>query len=192
MTPEGVKQSQAKYLDWANRASWISNTLASLASFSSTTAGSIVMPSIGLNTSYQFSFDATGSNCCASASVHMKCLGMLTGCPCHHTPRRYAGLEPNVIALDACASFCAIEMGIWIHDFKKRRGWDLDVIVGTALVDIYGRCGRIEEGLRLFQGMKEKIELTPNADIKGLALGKRGEEAVWVVLMKWSNKGIML
>ncbi|XP_031282651.1 pentatricopeptide repeat-containing protein At4g38010-like [Pistacia vera] len=103
-----------------------------------------------------------------------------------------AGLEPNVIALDSCASFCAIEMGIWIHDFKKRRGWDLDVIVGTALVDMYGRCRRIEEGLRLFQGMKEKIELTPNADIKGLALGKRGEEAVWVVLMKWSNKGIML
>ncbi|KAK4847588.1 hypothetical protein QYF36_003619 [Acer negundo] len=65
---------------------------------------------------------------------------------------QYAGVEPNrvtmVNALAACASFGAIEMGIWIHDFIRKKKWELDVILGTALIDI------------------------------GLALVKSGEEAV--------------
>lgn len=100
---------------------------------------------------------------------------------------QYAGVEPNrvtmVNALAACASFSAFEMGIWIHDFIKRKPWELDVILGTALVDMYGRCGRIEEGLKVFKSMKEKNEFTWNAVIKGLALVKSGEETVW-----WFNR----
>ncbi|KAJ0110595.1 hypothetical protein Patl1_01039 [Pistacia atlantica] len=100
---------------------------------------------------------------------------------------QYAGVEPScatmVNALSACAKFSAIEMGIWIHDFMKRRRWELNVNLGTALVDMYASCGRIEEGLKVFQGMKEKNEITWNAVIKGLALVKSGEEAVW-----WFNR----
>ncbi|KAK4559143.1 hypothetical protein RGQ29_008405 [Quercus rubra] len=63
---------------------------------------------------------------------------------------QYAGVVPNhvtmVNALAACANFGALDMGVWIHDFIKRSGWELDVILGTALIDMYGKCGRIEEG----------------------------------------------
>lgn len=100
---------------------------------------------------------------------------------------QYAGVEPNrvtmVNALAACTSFGAVEMGVWIHDFIRRREWEVDVILGTALIDMYGKCGRIEEGLRVFQGMKEKNVFTWNAVIKGLALAKSGQDAVW-----WFNK----
>ncbi|XP_023548659.1 pentatricopeptide repeat-containing protein At5g56310-like [Cucurbita pepo subsp. pepo] len=95
---------------------------------------------------------------------------------------QYAGVEPNrvtmVNALAACASFGAIEMGIWIHEFVKRRGWEMDVILGTSLIDMYGKCGRIEEGLVVFQAMKDKNVYTWNALINGLALAKSGEEAI--------------
>ncbi|CAL5194450.1 unnamed protein product [Lathyrus oleraceus] len=95
---------------------------------------------------------------------------------------QYAGVVPNrvtmVNALAACASFGAIEMGIWIHDMVRRNGWELDVILGTALVDMYVKCGRVEDGLRVFGYMKEKNVFTWNAVIKGLALAKSGEEAV--------------
>ncbi|KAK3194049.1 hypothetical protein Dsin_025359 [Dipteronia sinensis] len=95
---------------------------------------------------------------------------------------QYAGVEPNrvtmVNALAACASFGAIEMGIWIHDFIRKKGWELDVILGTALIDMYAKCGRIDEGLGAFQAMKDKNVFTWNAVIRGLALVKSGEEAV--------------
>ena len=69
-------------------------------------------------------------------------------------------------------------LGVWIHDFIKRSGWELDVILGTALIDMYGKCGRIEVGLCVFESMKEKNVFTWNALIKGLALAKSGEESV--------------
>lgn len=100
---------------------------------------------------------------------------------------QYAGVVPNQVtmvnALAACSNFGALEMGVWIHDFIKKRAWELDVILGTALIDMYGKCGRIEESLGVFRSMKEKNVLTWNALIKGLALAKSGEEAIW-----WFNR----
>ncbi|KAJ7977537.1 Pentatricopeptide repeat-containing protein [Quillaja saponaria] len=100
---------------------------------------------------------------------------------------QYAGVVPNhvtmVNALSACANFGAIEMGCWIHDIIRRNGWELDVILGTSLIDMYAKCGRMEEGLGVFGIMKEKNIFTWNTLIKGLALAKSGEEAVW-----WFNR----
>ncbi|GLT72677.1 hypothetical protein SLA2020_445870 [Shorea laevis] len=48
---------------------------------------------------------------------------------------------------------------------------------------MYGKCGRIEEGLGVFRCMKEKNVFTWNALIKGLALAKSGEDAIW-----WFNR----
>lgn len=96
---------------------------------------------------------------------------------------QYAGVVPNhvtmVNALSACADFGALEMGVWIHEFIRRSGWEFDVILGTSLIDMYGKCGRIEEGLVVFRSMKEKNVFTWNSLIKGLALARSGEEAVW-------------
>lgn len=100
---------------------------------------------------------------------------------------QYAGVTPNQVtmvnALAACADSGALEMGVWIHDFIRRSGWEVDVILGTSLINMYGRCGRIEEGLALFKSMKEKNTFTWNAIIQGLAIAKSGEEAVW-----WFNR----
>ncbi|GAB4841160.1 hypothetical protein Ancab_021905 [Ancistrocladus abbreviatus] len=94
----------------------------------------------------------------------------------------YAGVVPNQVtmvnALAACASFGALEMGIWIHDSIRRNGWELDVILGTALIDMYGKCGKIEEGLRVFESMNEKNAFTWNAVIKGLTLADSGKEVL--------------
>ncbi|KAJ6343636.1 hypothetical protein OIU76_005391 [Salix suchowensis] len=83
---------------------------------------------------------------------------------------QYAGVVPNrvtmVNALGACGSFRAIEMGVWIHDFIKGSGWDLDVILGTSLVEMYLKCGRIDEGLIVFRSMKEKNVFTWNVVIQ--------------------------
>ncbi|KAL5060539.1 hypothetical protein RYX36_032143 [Vicia faba] len=105
---------------------------------------------------------------------------------------QYAGVVPNrvtmVNALAACASSGSIEMGIWIHDMINRNGWELDVILGTALIDMYVKCGRVEDGLRVFNYMKERNVFTWNAVIKGLALAKSGEEAIlWFNRMEFDG-----
>lgn len=90
-----------------------------------------------------------------------------------------------VNALAACAGFGGLEMGVWIHEFIERSGWELDVILGTSLIDMYGKCGRIESGLLVFDKMGEKNLFTWNAVIKGLALAKNGKEAVsWFLRME--------
>ena len=100
---------------------------------------------------------------------------------------QYAGFVPNRVtminALHACAHSGNVEMGAWIHGAVKREGWELDVILGTALVDMYGKCGRVEEGLSVFWSMKEKNVFTWNAVVKGLALAKSGQEAI-----RWFNR----
>ncbi|CAJ1878649.1 unnamed protein product [Sphenostylis stenocarpa] len=100
---------------------------------------------------------------------------------------QYAGFVPNRVtminALHACTHSGNVEMGAWIHGVVEREGWELDVILGTALVDMYGKCGRVEEGLNVFRSMKEKNVFTWNAVIKGLALAKSGHEAIW-----WFNR----
>ncbi|KAI3449509.1 hypothetical protein Pfo_006174 [Paulownia fortunei] len=102
---------------------------------------------------------------------------------------RSEGVMPNQVtavnALAACAGLGALDMGVWIHDHVKRSGWELDVILGTSLIDMYGKCGRIEEGLRVFEEMSEKNVFTWNAIVKGLALSKSGKEAIkWFLRME--------
>jgi len=100
---------------------------------------------------------------------------------------QYAGCAPNRVtminALHACAHSSNVEMGTWIHGVVKREGWELDVILGTALIDMYGKCGRLEEGVSVFWSMKERNVFTWNAVVKGLALAKSGQEAIW-----WFNR----
>ncbi|GMH30999.1 hypothetical protein Nepgr_032842 [Nepenthes gracilis] len=104
-----------------------------------------------------------------------------------------AGVVPNQVtmvnALAACASFGALEMGIWIHDCIRRNGWDLDVVLGTVLIHMYGKCGKIEDGVSIFQCMKKKNAYTWNALIKGFALAENGGEVLsW--FSKMENGGI--
>lgn len=100
----------------------------------------------------------------------------------------HAGYMPNhvtmVNTLAACANTGSIEMGVWIHDFIRTRGWDLDVILGTALINMYAKCGRIQEGINVFYSMKEKNAFTWNAVIQGLAASNNGEALRWFYRME--------
>ncbi|KAL8548606.1 hypothetical protein ACS0TY_007770 [Phlomoides rotata] len=106
---------------------------------------------------------------------------------------RSEGVMPNQVtsvnALAACAGYGALDIGVWIHEHVRRSGWALDVILGTALIDMYGRCGRIKEAVCVFEEMSEKNVFTWNAVIKGLALSKNGSESVnW--FLKMEDEGV--
>lgn len=80
--------------------------------------------------------------------------------------------------LAACASLGALDQGIWIHDHVKRNSIYVDAVLGTALVDMYAKCGRLDMAWKVFEDMKMKEVFTWNAMIGGLAMHGRADDAI--------------
>ncbi|XP_057774455.1 pentatricopeptide repeat-containing protein At5g66520-like [Salvia miltiorrhiza] len=80
-------------------------------------------------------------------------------------------------ALSACASLGAIDHGKWVHSYLERSGIECDMVIGTALVDMYGKCGYVKRALEVFNGMRSKDVLAWTAMISVLALNGYGNEA---------------
>nr|XP_043639648.1 pentatricopeptide repeat-containing protein At2g13600-like [Erigeron canadensis] len=71
--------------------------------------------------------------------------------------------------LCACANLTSLEKGKNLHGKTLKLGFQHDVFVGTALVDMYAKSGDIENSKQVFIKMQEKNEVTWTAMIKGLA-----------------------
>lgn len=69
-------------------------------------------------------------------------------------------------------------LGKSIHCYMEKNGWELNVETGTALVDMYAKCGLISTAFHVFDKMKEKNVLTWSAIICGLAQHGYGERAM--------------
>ncbi|XP_050225292.1 pentatricopeptide repeat-containing protein At5g66520-like [Mercurialis annua] len=80
--------------------------------------------------------------------------------------------------LAACANVGALDQGRWIHSYVRRNPIYLDAILGTALADMYAKCGRLDMAWDVFETMKEKEVFTWNAMICGLAMHGRAEDAI--------------
>ncbi|KAI3944408.1 hypothetical protein MKW98_006569 [Papaver atlanticum] len=79
--------------------------------------------------------------------------------------------------ISACASIGALDQGKWVHSYLKRSGLGCDVVIRTALVDMYGKCGCLENAVAIFREMEEKDVLAWTAMISVFALYGLGNEA---------------
>ncbi|XP_047311054.1 putative pentatricopeptide repeat-containing protein At5g09950 [Impatiens glandulifera] len=80
--------------------------------------------------------------------------------------------------LSACASVSMLERGMEIHGCSIRACLESDVVVGSALVDMYAKCGRIDYAVRFFDSMPFRNLYTWNAMISGFASHGSGYEAL--------------
>ncbi|XP_004295922.1 PREDICTED: pentatricopeptide repeat-containing protein At5g66520-like [Fragaria vesca subsp. vesca] len=84
-----------------------------------------------------------------------------------------AGVSPNragiVGALTACGYVGALDQGRWIHAYVKRKGMRLDVVLGTAVVDMYAKCGCVETSCAVFDEMRERDVFAFTSLISGFA-----------------------
>lgn len=80
--------------------------------------------------------------------------------------------------LGACASVGALQHGKRIHALVLERSVDINVLVGSALVDMYVKCGSPEEARHVFDCMPKKNVVTWNALISGYAKGGLGLKAL--------------
>ncbi|KAG6749389.1 hypothetical protein POTOM_046434 [Populus tomentosa] len=83
-----------------------------------------------------------------------------------------------LIALSAIAQLGHIDKGVAIHCFIEEIGFSLDGRLGVALIDMYSKCGSIENAMMVFENIKEKSVDHWNAIIGGLAIHGLGELAL--------------
>jgi len=69
----------------------------------------------------------------------------------------FSGVQPNVVTLSTAASACArlaeAGFGRQVHARAEVAGCARDTIVSTALVDMYGKAGRVDDSRAVFDGM---------------------------------------
>ncbi|RWW89748.1 hypothetical protein BHE74_00001217 [Ensete ventricosum] len=89
---------------------------------------------------------------------------------------------PNAVTLasilPACSPVGGIRAGREVHGFAVRGYVDENVFVGTALIDMYSRCGQISCAERMFDGMVEKNTVTYTTMLSGFGQHGLGEKAL--------------
>ncbi|KAL6312291.1 hypothetical protein AAG906_017134 [Vitis piasezkii] len=87
---------------------------------------------------------------------------------------RAVGVKPTeatvVSLLSACAHLGALDKGLHLHTYINDDRIEVNSIVGTALVDMYAKCGKISLATQVFNAMESKDVLAWNTIIAGMAI----------------------
>ncbi|XP_010271746.1 PREDICTED: pentatricopeptide repeat-containing protein At4g38010 [Nelumbo nucifera] len=93
-----------------------------------------------------------------------------------------SGVEPDKVTissvLTACAGLGALDFGKWVHEYNERKGIECDTHVGTAMIDMYAKCGCMDMALHIFHKMQHRNVSTWNALLGGLAMHGHGKEVL--------------
>ncbi|GKB46617.1 pentatricopeptide repeat-containing protein [Tanacetum coccineum] len=93
-----------------------------------------------------------------------------------------SGQTPDISTISsvlcACANLTSLGKGKDLHGKTFKLGFQHDVFVGTALVDMYAKSGDIESSKRAFNKMPERNEVSWTAMIQGLAENGHAEESL--------------
>ncbi|XP_027337649.1 pentatricopeptide repeat-containing protein At2g46050, mitochondrial [Abrus precatorius] len=79
--------------------------------------------------------------------------------------------------IGGCAKFHDIDLGIQLHCFVVKLGFELDCFVGSALVDLYAKCGLVENAWRVFYVVPSRDLVMWNVMISCFVLNCLPEEA---------------
>ncbi|MQM00228.1 hypothetical protein Taro_032962 [Colocasia esculenta] len=73
---------------------------------------------------------------------------------------RQVGVAVDYVAvasvLAACSQLRQINLGSWLHSWVLKTGFAADVVVATALVDMYANCGELRLAKQVFKEMSSK------------------------------------
>lgn len=92
------------------------------------------------------------------------------------------GVRPNeftlVCLLRACTELGSVKLGSWVHDYALKNRFELGIYLGTALVDMYSKCGSLDNARKVFNMMEKRSLATWNSMITSLGVHGYGEEAL--------------
>ncbi|XP_057856329.2 pentatricopeptide repeat-containing protein At4g39530 [Cryptomeria japonica] len=98
------------------------------------------------------------------------------------TEMQLAGMKPNAktfaSVLPAYSNLAALESGMEVHGKINRSGFQTDVFVANALIDMYAKCGSVEKARYLFDNLHKHNLVSWNTMISGYAMHGYGKEAL--------------
>ncbi|KAL5982714.1 hypothetical protein ACLOJK_016790 [Asimina triloba] len=80
--------------------------------------------------------------------------------------------------ISTCACICSLRLGEQIFAQATVLGLESDQIIATSLINLYCKCGEIQDGRRLFDEMRKFNEIPWNSMLMGYAANGYGEEAL--------------
>ncbi|XP_028752170.1 pentatricopeptide repeat-containing protein At2g13600-like [Neltuma alba] len=98
------------------------------------------------------------------------------------TKMQNPNLKPDIytvgIILTACSKLASIQRGKQVHAYSIRAGFDSDVHVGAALVDMYGKCGNIKYCMITYNRILNPDLVSDNAILTAYAMHGHGEKGI--------------
>ncbi|KAI3467270.1 hypothetical protein Pfo_023933 [Paulownia fortunei] len=93
-----------------------------------------------------------------------------------------SGIKPDessfVSILCSCAHLGSLEIGKWIHRYVEKLKLPVSVKLGTALIDMYSKCGCLALAEQVFDKMPHRDVICWNTMISGYAMNDNGEIAL--------------
>ncbi|KAK7377746.1 hypothetical protein VNO80_03178 [Phaseolus coccineus] len=87
--------------------------------------------------------------------------------------------EYTVVSLvRACTEMGSLKLGRRIHDFVLKNNFELGPFLGTALIDMYSKCGSLDEARNVFDLMQVRTLATWNTMITSLGVHGFRNEAI--------------
>ncbi|KAJ4960910.1 hypothetical protein NE237_020820 [Protea cynaroides] len=94
------------------------------------------------------------------------------------------GIKPTeatmVSLLSACAHLGALDLGVRLHKYINANKIAINTVLGTALVDMYSRCGSISKAEQIFSAIEYRDVLAWNTIIAGMAMHGHAKKALWL------------
>uniref|UniRef100_A0A2N9EN27 Pentacotripeptide-repeat region of PRORP domain-containing protein n=1 Tax=Fagus sylvatica TaxID=28930 RepID=A0A2N9EN27_FAGSY len=80
-------------------------------------------------------------------------------------------------ALIACSSICALKEGMQIHGVAIKMGLEDDEVVSSPLIDMYIKCGKLENARGVFEQLGSKDLVSWTSIVSGYATSGKTREA---------------
>ncbi|KAK0574009.1 hypothetical protein LWI29_016896 [Acer saccharum] len=81
-------------------------------------------------------------------------------------------------ALSSCALLGSLELGKWIHEYIKKYRFDKYLKVSTALIDMYAKCGSLDDAVSIFDNMRVRDTQAWSAMIVAYATHGQSHKAI--------------
>ncbi|XP_057981549.1 pentatricopeptide repeat-containing protein At2g27610-like isoform X2 [Malania oleifera] len=99
----------------------------------------------------------------------------------------FEGFEPNLYTYSSILSLCgdlpAMQWGRQTHCCIIKPGFGSNVFVGSALIDMYAKCGRLSDAQKIFNKLTTRNVVCWNAMLAGYAHHGFGREALEIYSM---------
>ncbi|XVE96435.1 hypothetical protein REPUB_Repub02eG0221600 [Reevesia pubescens] len=103
------------------------------------------------------------------------------------------GIESNEFTfsslIKACASQAELEQGTQLHAQVIKFNFDGNPFVSSVLVDMYGKCGLLDDSIRVFDEIENATEIAWNSMLSVFAQHGLGKDAIGI-FHRMKNEGV--